>query len=718
MTVRHFPQRPLPRTLRTTLLMLALGAPSLIVHADGPTQSSPLKGRAAGRVIVKFRADSPLVTEPSQALTPAADRAKRVSQRLNIDVTAGRAPAPRMQVLRSTSLDSAAFAAALRAQPDVEFASPDELRRPMSTVRPNDVYFQSGRQWYLDKPSTTEGDPAINAVTAWALSKGVRTDTAAAEVVAVLDTGVRSQHPDLTNKLLAGYDMVSADIWRSASVYCTANDADGRDALAEDPGDGLLATELGGTGSVFPSADCQAGDSTWHGTEVAGIVGAETDNTRGIAGIGWSTAVLPVRVLGKCGGYDSDIIAGMRWAAGLAPAAADQGLPVNPKPARILNLSLGGSPTCTSAYQSVIAELRTAGTVIVAAAGNGSSGTGGAVSAPGSCPGVIAVGGLTHTGLKAPYSNFGPGVAISAPSGDSNDTNYSVVTTTDTGAQAPGLPTYSNDANRPAIGTSFSAPMVSATVALMRAAEPRLSPDDIDLDLKSTARPFPVLPTAASAPGSASSSACSVTNPGTCYCDTSTCGAGMLDAGEAVNLAKNGPHPRIAAPAALPQAGVAFELDGSASYAQSGNLATWLWEVVLPANATGITLGSPNTPKTSVLVTVPGDYVVRLTVTDAGVPARTRSRSYSFSVAAPGATTAALLPTDAAEPMTVAAVATAATSVTAADTAPEPVLACTANVPVVTPPVDSGGGGGASSALFLALLGAAAAAAAALRRVV
>jgi serine protease len=149
--------------------------------------------------------------------------------------------------------------------------------------------------------------------------------------------------------------------------------------------------------------------SSWHGTQVAGIVAAQANNSVGIAGIGGATRMLPVRVLGKCGGFDSDIIAGMRWAAGLAVP----GVPANPNPARVINLSLAGSGTCSDVYNA-IAEIRAAGTLIVAAAGNETS----PVEEPANCSGVLGVAGIRHTGTKVGYSSYGPEVGISAPAGN------------------------------------------------------------------------------------------------------------------------------------------------------------------------------------------------------------------------------------------------------------------------------------------------------------
>ena len=154
-----------------------------------------------------------------------------------------------------------------------------------------------------------------------------------------------------------------------------------------------------------------AEDSSWHGTQTSGLIGALTNNGIGMASVARNVRILPVRALGKCGGFDSDIIAAMRWAAGLDVP----GTPVNPTPARVLNLSLGGESACTSAYTDTVAEINAAGAVVVVSAGNS---TGHAAGAPANCTGVIAVAGLRHAGSKVGFADLGPAISISAPAGN------------------------------------------------------------------------------------------------------------------------------------------------------------------------------------------------------------------------------------------------------------------------------------------------------------
>ncbi|WP_164886617.1 S8 family peptidase [Piscinibacter defluvii] len=498
----------------------------------------PLAAHAAdARVIVKYKQGSDLLRKQAQSADQLpALRAQALGQRTGLALRSGLAVSERAQVVFASGLSSEALAARLAAEGDVEYAVPDRRKRaaavpndPLYVPSPVPVNGPAAGQWYLKAPTGTLRS-AINAEAAWDLTTPARR---ANVVVAVLDTGIRSDHPDLVGNLLPGYDMVAdLDI---------ANDGNRRDSDPRDPGDWITLQETTTPGGPFE--DCSfdengnpaASDSSWHGTEVAGLISALTDNNRGMASVARNAKVLPVRVLGKCGGFDSDIIDGMRWAAGLAVP----GLPTNPNPAWVLNLSLGGGAGCSPAYVDVVDELRSAGVVIVASAGNGS---GGAVSEPAACDGVIAVSGLRHLGTKVGFSDLGPEVTVSAPGGNCVNTGltdpclYPILTTTNTGTQAPvtdanGGSTYSDGLLRPTLGTSFSAPLVAGTVALMLAVEPDLTPAQVRSILRSTARPFP---TSGAEPGTPQCHAPDGTVQEECYCTTSTCGAGMLDARAAV----------------------------------------------------------------------------------------------------------------------------------------------------------------------------------------
>ena len=545
------------------------------------------------RVIVKYRAGSELAR--LGALAGRARHAAHLGQRLALPMADGRSLGAHMQGLRGQGLSSRQLAARLSAQPDVEWAVVDQRRT--ATALPNDPFFGAGQtsitpavgQWYLRAPDSSIVS-AINAPAAWDVTLG-----SAAITVAVLDTGARFDHPDLLpaaqgGKLWPGYDFVRA----SAS-----NDGDGRDADASDPGDWSVASD-----------SCGASDSSWHGTQVAGLIAAATDNGQGMASIGRQVMVLPVRVLGKCGGFDDDILAALLWAAGLS---TDASLPVNPHPAQVINLSLGGVGDCLVSYQDVLDRLTKAKVTVVVAAGNT---TGLKVDAPGNCSGVITVGGVRHAGTKVGYSSLGPQVALAAPAGNCvNDTGtclYPLLTTINAGSTTPGANTYS-DGSKPSLGTSFSTPLVAGTVALMLSVDPTLTPVQVKAILQSTARPFPT--TGAQTVGAPSCHAPSNSVQVECYCSTSTCGAGLLDAGAAVAKAAGTTLPPLAvmvASANSQSVGGVVDLDAGPS---SRSVTTFQWSLVSGAAIAAIS-GASDGPSIHLTSSGAGDVVVRIVVAD------------------------------------------------------------------------------------------------------
>ena len=291
------------------------------------------------RVIVKLKADSPLLRE--QVLSATAhetSRAQALGQRLGLAMSAGSTVSERSQVVFASGITSAELAQRLAFESDVEYAVPDQRRHHF--VAPNDPLYADGvggngpavGQWYLRAP-TGAVQSSINAEPAWSVTTG-----SPSVVVAVLDTGVRFDHPDLLavaagGNLLPGYDMVS-DV-------AVANDGDGRDPDPSDPGDWLTQAEISQRGGPFFQCSTAPENSSWHGTQTAGLIAALTNNGIGMASVGRNVRVLPVRVLGKCGGFDSDIIAGMRWAAGMTVP----GVPANPNRAQVINCLLYTSPS-------------------------------------------------------------------------------------------------------------------------------------------------------------------------------------------------------------------------------------------------------------------------------------------------------------------------------------------------------------------------------------
>ncbi|HET7097317.1 MAG TPA: S8 family peptidase [Casimicrobiaceae bacterium] len=511
-------------------------------------------------MIVKLRADSPVLREQVFSIRDERQRrARALGRRLGVELSSGRAIADRVQVVTANGIASRDLARRLAREFDVEYAVVDE--RKYRLTAPNDPLYAAGvpgngpavGQWYLRAPSG-EVQSSIDVETAWNYTTGTF-----GTIVAVVDTGVRFEHPDLLavaagGKLLPGYDMIS--------VAGVANDGDTRDPDASDPGDWITAAEANDRNGLF--YQCTPLDprtnqylqenSSWHGTQVSGIIGAITNNGIGMAGVGPNLRILPVRVLGKCGGYDSDIIAGIRWAAGLQVPGVSAGA----NAARVINLSFGGPGDCTQAFQDAIDEVTAAGAVLVAAAGNTE---GHAAGIPANCTGVIGVGGLRHAGTKVGFSDLGLNVAISAPAGNCVNVDpgsaclYPILTTSNSGSEMPVGPIYTDSYNA-SLGTSFAAPLVTGTVALMLSAQPSLTPYQARLLLQKTARPFPT--TGGDNGDGTPVPQCFVPhldaqgNPidqDQCYCTVNTCGAGMLDAGAAVRAAATG------VPAPIVQAG-------------------------------------------------------------------------------------------------------------------------------------------------------------------
>jgi len=570
------------------------------------------------RVIVKFKADSSamralsVASGGSSSAQAAPQQAQALSQRVGLALSDGPAVSARSQLVKASGLSSADLAARLSALSDVEYAVPDGRRRAFAA--PNDPLYAGGNnispvvgQWYL-RASSSSVVSAINAETAWALTTG-----SSSVVVAVLDTGIRADHPELASKLLPGYDFISD--------AATANDGGGRDSDPSDPGDWITSAE----DASGDFAGCGAEDSSWHGTQTAGLVGASTNNNVGMASIGRDVKVLPVRVLGKCGGADSDIIAAMRWAAGFTVP----GVTTNANPAKVLSLSLGGSGSCSQAYKDAITELTTAGVVVVAAAGN----DGLAVNVPANCPGVVGVAGVRHTGTKVGYSSLGPEVTIAAPAGNCVNTTgaclYPILTTTNTGTTSPGTSTYSDGSNT-SLGTSFSTPLVAGTLGLMFSADPTLTPAQAISALKSSARAFPS--TGAGTGVAACHAPTATAQDAECYCTTATCGAGLLDAGAAVAAVAQAVA-RIDAGSGSVTAGSTITLSGSGSSAPAGHSITgYQWTLTAGSSIASFT-SATNAATVTVATTAAGSFSVSLTVTDDAAHQATSTASVTVTAA-------------------------------------------------------------------------------------
>jgi subtilisin family serine protease len=353
-----------------------------------------------------------------------------------------------------------------RLQVDSAVQYADPVRRAFPTRVPNDPLYS--QQWALT------GAAGVNAQAAWDLQIGN-----ASVIVAVVDTGI-TPHPDLDGRILAGHDFISDPT--------IANDGDGRDSDPSDPGDATRDNECG---------DGTPGEASFfHGTFVSGIIAANTDNGVGIAGLDWNAKILPVRTLGKCGGTFDDILDGVLWAAGVPVF----GVPPNPNPARVINMSLGALGYCPQSLQEGVNTALAQGAVVVVSAGNSS------VNAsnfnPANCSGVITVGASTRQGDIASYTNFGRRVDLSAPGGDGMLADW-ILSTGNDGTAGPGNPDYEF-----AIGTSAAAPHVSATASLIIARNANLTPGRIHDIVIGTTRAF------------AQGSACAIRD---------ACGSGLLD---------------------------------------------------------------------------------------------------------------------------------------------------------------------------------------------
>jgi serine protease len=559
-----------------------------------PARSAPSsRGGVTDRVIVGFRTEAIVDTAAMHAEISALSG--RVALPLRAVDRLGEGLAVVKLAMPATVSNVDAALSSLRADPQVAFAEPD--RRRYAHAVPNDPLYAG--QWYLKAAQAS----ALRAESAWDSSTG-----SAGVIVAVLDTGIRYEHPDLERaasggRLLPGYDFVSAD---SDGKFTSANDGDGRDADASDPGDWVTTTE-----AALPIFDdnCEAQDeSSWHGTRVAGLIGARANNSVGIAGLTWRPWILPVRVLGKCGGYDSDILAGMRWAGGLGVT----GVPANPNPARILNLSLGSEDRCPASYQAVIDELVRSGVVIVASAGNES----GPVAAPASCQGVVSVVALRHAGTKVGFSSLGANATIGAPGGNCVNTGanepclYSIDTTTNLGATAPGAHGYTDQFNFN-VGTSFSAPLVAGVAALMVSVNATLPSAEITERLRAGARAYPAV---SGIPVCRNPSSINDRQTAECACTSTACGAGVVDAIGALEQARR-PLAVIVAPASV-AAGQNAQLQANASTASCGrSLQAYAW-AVLATGAGGALIAGANTASATVLPPTSGTLQLQLTVTD------------------------------------------------------------------------------------------------------
>jgi serine protease len=418
------------------------------------------------RFIVKYKDGTQAAASSAamqKSLAAAAGRAGKA-----VDVKRVRRIATGAELVRANRkmdrVEAEGFMRQLAADPSVEYVEVDRLLKPVLT--PNDPRY--AEQWgYQD------ADAGIRANTAWDVATGTNT------IIAVLDTGITS-HTDLNANVIAGYDFITDTF--------VSRDGNGRDSDASDPGDWNT-----------DATQCQTSNSSWHGTHVAGTVAARTNNSVGVAGTAFNAKIVPARVLGRCGGYTSDIADAIIWASG----GSVTGVPNIATRADVINMSLGGSGACDTTTQNAINGAVSRGTVVVVAAGNSNADA--RNFSPASCANVINVASVTSSSSRSSFSNYGTTIDVSAPGSN-------ILSTLNSGTQGPSTESYASYN-----GTSMAAPHVAGVVALMQSRRKALglapmSPADIESTLKSTAYAL----------------------AGTC---SGGCGAGIVDARKAVDAA-------------------------------------------------------------------------------------------------------------------------------------------------------------------------------------
>ncbi|KJK04116.1 peptidase S8 [Burkholderiaceae bacterium 26] len=529
--------------------------------------------------------------------------------------------------------DAQAVAQRMEASGQFEYVSPDRIWHAAST--PSDPLFQY--QWNLLPTTGTVNNvvtvgsivPAngattvggANVTTAWDTTKGSSNVS-----VAVLDTGILAGHADLSGAHInQGYDFIT-------NPFVNNQGGAGRGSDPTDPGDWVTSTDI--TSNPTLCGGLSPSNSSWHGTFVTGQLVAQ-HNSIGVAGIAPGVSLLMARVLGKCGGSSSDIIDALTWATGGTVTGVST---VNTAPAKVVNMSLGGVGSCDTPTQNAISAARARGAAIVVATGNEGNTT--TIGTPANCVGTIAVTAHTFEGDRASYANVGTGTTLSAPGGGNGSvvpglgalvasvTNMGTTTATTDGYTAEG-------------GTSMATPHVAGVAALMLSVNSSLTPDQIATVLQQSARPFPA---------------------GT-YCATHTgvCGAGMLDAGAAVALAKGNPtvHASTSASTVVANNAVTLTATGNAGLVNTITSVQW---AQTSGPSVSLTTAGPDSN---------GNYTATFTPSAEG--------TYAFKVTL-----------------------TSNTGASATDTANVTVTAAAASTGTTTPPAtttSSGGGGGGAIGL-------------------
>jgi len=517
MTHRHTTITLLATVIAGVLATSGANAAQRVPHrGDAPRAdtSAMASQKTFDRFIVTYRAGTPEASNRSAAERNVAAAAQRAGLTSRSGAKGVGAQALAVKQLRKLAVGSnliktgrkldrveaealmrqiAANPAVSHVEPDVMMRAVRDIKAPASlkaqTFTPDDTYYAK-YQWHLKAPdgTLTQGNVAnrggANVNNGWDLADGNGV------VIAVLDTGL-VVHEDIDSSLIAaGYDFIG-------DSFVSGRATDGRVAGGYDIGDW---TNEEPWMSECTDASNPPSASSWHGTHVAGTAGAEiTNNAMGMSGVAYGAKILPVRVLGHCGGYTSDIADGIVWAAGGTVA----GVPANANPAQVINMSLGGSGACSASSVTglAVAQANALGAVVVVSAGN--SGADAANYSPASCPGVITVAATGITSKRAYYSNYGAAVEIAAPGGGVYPNDGSSGTpgndgfvwqALDAGLKGPEGPDYGGYA-----GTSQAAPHVAGVVAMIQGARidaglPLYTPAEVLANLQSTAHTPTVTP--------------------------------------------------------------------------------------------------------------------------------------------------------------------------------------------------------------------------------
>ncbi|MEU3448460.1 S8 family serine peptidase [Streptomyces thermolilacinus] len=512
------------------------------------TAASTLPAAPVEKVIVTYKTSAAEATSNAAAKSDTAEKAAKTGEKLSFERRLAGGPALVDLGTATSKQDIAAVMDAFRADPAVASVEADIRAYPMA-VTPNDTEY--AKQWDLFEPTG-----GMNVPGAWDKTTG------SGVTVAVIDTGYAA-HSDLAANTIPGYDFISSS--------ADARDGNGRDSDAKDEGDWNATDGECGTGS-------RASNSSWHGTHVAGTIGAVTNNAKGIAGIAYGAKVQHVRVLGKCGGSSSDIADAITWASG----GTVPGVPANPTPAKVINMSLGGaSSTCPSVYQNAINGAVSRGATVVVAAGNSNTNASGFT--PANCSNIINVASTSREGNRSYYSNYGSIIDVSAPGGETRratDTPGTITTpqngiysTLNSGTTVQSLENY-----QPYQGTSMAAPHIAGLAALLKSAKSTLTPAEIETAIKSNARPL----------------------PGTC---SGGCGAGIADATKTVNAVTGG--------TTTPTPGTTFTNTTNVTISDNTTVTSSI-------AVTGVTGNAPSTLKVDVDIkhTWRGDLVIDLVAPD------------------------------------------------------------------------------------------------------